>query len=877
MKSNSLLILAMAVLITAPAGWMGNGVIPRDPPRRGSSAVHDSGNFSLNIGDDGGYSGWDILEFPVSIDSLGGASFGIGLNQDTVDYGDRGDFDTVESLSLNDSWSHTNETSHCVFTGWPGQDLDYVNVTQRGFMNEYVANTSGHTGRWFVVDYIIDTDESIDSDLFAIQYMDVDLSPSEDEFQWDPDYNMVVTEYGQTYIGLAYFNDNSIKLNGHNAGAKNPLLLDSEEKIYNHMESPNNQTSSTTKQNWYMDLVARIPKSTFPGEAHVSFAIVVGKDMNDLRNGVEDARAGMGGSWSSDPPENWTKGEMGLEATYDGIFWPPDEIEVSYTPPGGGSPVNVDHAITGNRTISFTINTTEAIPTQGSLRYSIRSVDPMGTPTGVKQWGFDVDNQGPTVCLVTDIDSDSGWARGSFNVIATGSDPGGSGVKEVYIREGQDPYQEASSILIDTEGDDISVSAYSVDMIGNVGPVKVLEGLKNDGTPPSIDFFGTIPENVTEDTTNTITISAGVSDDLSGINHTRSEIRWGLNSATSAPIELEWDGSFLNGSVTTSWEAAQNNDLVLSIDLYDEAGNNIQSELTELVDPLNDPPEFNMVERTDPWQKDEFMIEFVGEDPDGDEVEFDLYYRVDDDDWIPMDPSIIRAVDRFNYWIGTPDLIYEGPIEVRATAGDGSVERVVPPINISIDTKPPALESGYSVSGWTNETVEVSFVSRDMGSGLDSYWMEIGDSPSVKVEEFSAVVGEEGVTPVTAHAVDLSGNRVDLELDSVRIDMTSPSIWGVESLPEDPIEDEDLRIDFRAADNHSGLKEIPNLSLHVGTPWLSPDEVREIGQGRFTALFTSPFSGSDASAFEIIIESEDLAGNGFTFMSGPIPIREDVT
>ena len=113
---------------------------------------------------------------------------------------------------------------------------------------------------------------------------------------------MAVAWEGTTFIGLSYFNYDTTALHGHNAGAMTSSVFDGEEAIFQHMESPNNQTTSATEQNWYMDLVVKVDDGTFTGSARFGFVIVVGTSMNDLRNGVDDAIYAMKGTWSETPP-----------------------------------------------------------------------------------------------------------------------------------------------------------------------------------------------------------------------------------------------------------------------------------------------------------------------------------------------------------------------------------------------------------------------------------------------------------------------------------------------------------------------------------------------------------------------------------------------
>ncbi|MGA1822966.1 MAG: hypothetical protein ACMUIG_10620, partial [Thermoplasmatota archaeon] len=677
-------------------------------------------------------------------------------------------------------------------------------------------DTPGFTGRWMVVDYTLNTDVIPSRDVLAIQMMDIDLSPDNDQFTYVPEYDMAVIHYGTTYIGLSYFNSIGPQLMGHNAGEMTSSVFDGEDAIYNHMSNPNNQSTSATRQNWYMDLVARVPRSSFPGEAHVSFVIVVGSSLNELRNAVEDAREGIRGKWESTPPEGWQRGHIDIVAEYRGIQWPLRDIQASQSRMFGGRDlVEVEFDITGEREITLHINTSQEIPDQGSLQYRISSVNPIGYFEGDNAWSIKADNTGPDILLQSDVDPGE-WGSGTVEVTAVPNDHGGSGTEFVYMSVNGGNYYQGSIVQITEDGDDMEVSAYAIDYLGQKGPTVRIAGIRNDGTPPVIESISTIPVNITEDSRITISIAVKARDPTSGLNHSTAEFRWGFDTATSAPADMSWNGSAFIGIITNSWDASQGRNLAVSVDVGDIAGNSITRDHIEYIDPVNDPPEYSMVSRSDPWQRDEILIEFIGEDPDGDLPHFDLMYSLSETGgYVDIDDSDIQKKSPILYTVRIPRIDHEGPIYIKGSASDGEAISQMDTIQVLIDRKAPKLIFDPPTTIWSHGLIW--FGSTDNGSGVDSEWIMIsGSGPDRKIEANYTHIDEDGIYNVSIFSRDLSGNVASHNLGVLKVDITAPEVVEVVLNPEEPVPGDDLEVHIHARDEMSGLSAQAKIIFTTG-------------------------------------------------------------
>ncbi|MCK5773404.1 MAG: hypothetical protein KAH57_06410, partial [Thermoplasmata archaeon] len=594
---------------------------------RGTFAQHDSGNFTVIIDDDGGSTGWDTLEFPIGQDRLSSAYFGLGTNTTAVDFGQRGDLVSKDSLTISTPGNGTDEEGYCSFNGFEGQDFENFNVTQRTFVNNYTGDTRGHTGRWMVVDYLVETNQTLSEPLYLIQMMDIDLgTPSNDNFIWDAPSNMAVAWEGTTFIGLSYFNYDTTALHGHNSGAMTSSVFDGEEAIFQHMESPNNQTTSATEQNWYMDLVVKVDDATFTGSARFGFVIVVGTSMNDLRNGVDDAIYAMKGTWSETPLVEWQKGVVDMEAFYQGPVFPRERISLYYTlsnVDGADFPI-INYG--PNNNILYVMDTTpDRFWWSGFTSGSLSSMNPWGYYDHGLSIRFHYDNKGPEVSIVHNSPAD-----GTLHLEVVADDHDGSGVASIVmvLDDGEgNVTQHVGSIMDHTVEGEFILSVAVADEVGNPGEGAASPLLINDATPPVIDSFS-LTGDITEKTTHTVPFLLEAHDVISGLDTGNATFTWGYGAPQSAPQPLIWDGERFQGSMTDDWNLTQGSMVSIYATVLDIVGHQATEELSEYVDPVNDPPEFTMSLASDPYENEFVGITFQGADPDGEGVGFEIQYNI---------------------------------------------------------------------------------------------------------------------------------------------------------------------------------------------------------------------------------------------------------
>jgi len=840
-------------------------------PARGTSGVHDAGNFTLTIDDDAGNSGWDTLEYPLSPsqDRLTNAYFGLGSDVDTVDFGKRGDLVTNASLTIDSPGNHTDEEGFCSFTGEPGQDFEDMDVVQRTFLNAHVFDRDGHTGRWLVVDYHLTSLAAYD-DIYVIQMMDVDLGPPGDDlFAYDNDTGIASIHEGSTYIGLSYFNNAGIGLHGHNAGELSPDIFNDEVKLFTHMASPNNQTTSATAQNWYMDIVVKVPKGTFPGEVHVAFAILVGETFPQLEEALGDARKGMASSWDCDLPADWARGSVPILASFAGPIFPPQDRWVQATPVIGGvpqTPVIVPHSIGPGRNISADLYTTSIMPDSGYISVIVQALDVWGYSVGMFMGSFDCDNKGPDITFTRP----EGWSDGYVDVQAEADDRGGSGTYTIFVSVNGDDYIEGSSGAIRTEGANNFANAFAIDNAGNTGPVFSSMGIKLDLTDPVVDLVALVPANVTEDTQGAVKVIASASDPLSGIDRSSARFRYGVGSPTGAWEEMPFKVDHFEGVIDLQWDALQDNDLSVEVVVGDVAGNQGTSAVSERIDPLNDDPDFEMLLTADEWETEEVLIRFNGSDPDGEATSFIIEYSTDDVVYHPAD-GLLDAISPFRFILDISGIEHEGLLHIRADATDHISSVPAGKGTITMDTVAPTISASISPSGnWSRTSRSLSILSSDGGSGVDEAYFSVNDTI---FEGSGLALNEDGWYNVTAFVRDRSGNTASQKLEPFGIDKTPPEVVLFDVSPGTIKEGDTITVSFNVRDIGSGWWLADPVIIHNGGTIPYSSKHTDYILGTVTASFegTGLLAGDQ---FSFRVSLEDWAGNNDTVIKGIYEIEK---
>jgi len=823
----------------------------------GTAGTHDAGNFTISIGDDGGDTTWNILEYPVGQDRLNTAYFGLGYNSSTVAFGDFHSWETVDQLLINRPGNYTDEEGFCRFKGYNGGGLDFINVTQRTFVNNYTQDTAGHTGRWLVVDYLIESALAVSGPLYTMQTMDLNLGdPSNDEFAWDGENRILCTKEGTTYIGLTYYQMAGPDYHGHNAGLWNPsVVYDSEETIFDSMGAPNNQTTSATQQNWYMDMVAKVPPGSFPGSARVSFAILVGNSMDQLVEAKEDAVTALRGAWSSDPPSGWNSGDVEVSAIYDGPLLPLTDITPSHTlVGGGGEPIHPEPTPMVDGSVSFTIDSAYASPDHGTIDYWMGSRNPWGYMDNSPRWGIDCDNSGPDITFTNNSPTAT-----VLQVDAEPDDRGGSGTDLVYMSLDGGEFLMRSTLTTEEESKNHTVSAYAVDYAGNRGPTVNLYDLMVDGSPPVIGEIGFEPSNITEDTSGPVGFSLTISDAISGVNLSSAEFSHGLDHASSEWVPLDHDGGLFTGQVEYDWNSYYSLNVVVEVRVKDKVGNDRVRSFEEYVDPINDPPTASMEVISGEWENHRIYLKFTGGDPDGDQLEFSVECSTDGVNFESYDLNNWDSPGH-SFWVAPGKTPYEGPFHIRGWVTDAEGTYLVGTEMTTVDTLAPRIEyTGEVPLGWTDNTTIGGITATETGSGVDARLFEgtSGDKRETFTQGHSRDF--EGIWDIRAYARDRAMNERYLDIGTFRWDLSPPSLWNLLITPGDHVVGNGLTVSFNFADNLSGLDRNRTLVRVSGEQGVvGPDELDH--EGTLTeAYFSDPFTKE--GVYNITISIQDILGH----------------
>jgi hypothetical protein len=200
-------------------------------------------------------------------------------------------------------------------------------------------------------------------------------------------------------------------------------------------------------------------------------------------------------------------------------------------------------------------------------------------------------------------------------------------------------------------------------------------------------------------------------------------------------------------------------------------------------------------------------------------------------------------------------------ITARGTDWAGNVESPPRSTTVAIDTTPPTI--GFTLSGtagaddWyrSSVTVSVSAVDASPSTGLNSTEYRIGSAP-FQLYTAPFVVSTEGITQVTARAIDRNGNMAT-STRAVRIDTTAPrtniAISGTPGLAgwyRSPV-----TVSLSAVDNASG----------VGAAGI----VYRINDGTFQP-YTSPFVVAAEGTTRITARATDRAGNVESALPSPL-------
>ncbi len=635
-----------------------------------------------------------------------------------------------------------------------------------------------------------------------------------------------------------------------------------------------------------MDLVAKVPGPDVSRGVHVSFAVVVGETIEELEEALFDAKAALTGFVQAPNTEGWRRvpGSMTLMLRYFGPYFPPRSFELtnrySTSMTGEFTPWMQDQFLDGGTGVDKTLTFMLDGSPSGRHQYNVTPINQWGFTDSPTVWEWKVDNQDPTTLLVRDDTA----PKGTLRVNAVANDGEYSGVNKIYMGLNDGPFEVMTTLSTTQQGTDLKVTAYATDMAGNKGPEKVLDHLTNDGIAPTIASMDMFPDDITEDTEGAVRFEVTANDAVSGLDLTSGRFRYGVGSPSSQWNTMSYQYGTFIGSIEMDWEAAQDRDLYLEVEIKDRSGNAGSKLLTEPIEPLNDPPVFSINILSPPWQRETLNIELIGSDPDGDPVSFIFYYSTSrDGQFLVFTTSSVKELDPTRYLLTLPAISYEGELFIKGEASDGINITPMKKVSTWMDREGPVLElTGPKIKEWYNVPRSIRISAMDAGSGVSStYFIVKKGSEERRVDGSELTISDEGVHSISAFATDGSGNSGKLDLGSLGMDLTPPIISNMAVTPTRPTIDNDVAVELTFFDGLSGPKSLAGkdlsalleVSLSVNGRSVKPQSLQVIPgtSDRARALFAKPFRTGD-ERFVIDANGHDMAGNNFRAISEPYEI-----
>ncbi len=255
--------------------------------------------------------------------------------------------------------------------------------------------------------------------------------------------------------------------------------------------------------------------------------------------------------------------------------------------------------------------------------------------------------------------------------------------------------------------------------------------------------------------------------------------------------------------------------------------------IKELIDPLNDPPEFSISLSGERWSSEDIGISLEGADPDGDDVTFSFDYKLGNGNWKDVPPTSLEETDPYHFLIDVPREDFEGLLQIQCTVDDGTDQVPLPVVSRDIDMKPPSIEvTGHPGTGWTTSKPRLKINSTDSGSGISIMGFMVekkGDFEFIPGNEIG--LNTEGQFNVTAMVEDKAGNTRSIALDPMRIDLHSPVISNITLPVKDKAPGDDLSIEFKVSDTlgFDLVKVVQDPSLYITSYILSGGTVLSTG------------------------------------------------
>lgn len=458
---------------------------------------------------------------------------------------------------------------------------------------------------------------------------------------------------------------------------------------------------------------------------------------------------------------------------------------------------------------------------------SARTLDRAGNISSVTTLDTEIDKTEPTPpSLAADRD---GWHNGDKIISLSHGQVGPSGVLKSQIQIDSGNWTDYAAPF--TVSDRVTIHGRTLDQAGNIGPSVTLDTQIDKISPdePTIEIAGGADW---QSTNKSITITHGVDEGGSGIKDTEYRVNGGNWAVYAGPLLVTDEGQAIEAR---TWDQAGNVSNVASADI--------------------------LIDKTPP------TIPSINIDPPGDtagNVELTITPGTDTASGVKVTEYKVGAASNWQSYTGPFSLTEEGEHQIfaRSTDNAGNISVIANEVAV-IDRTPPTAPSIMLSSGsFTAEDVQFT-ISGSTETRSFHYEYRIGNGSYVAGDQ--GEVALDGITVITARAVDAAGNISAETAKTVCIDKKDPVIQMSPSQrgwSADPI---NATIQYQ--DDGSGIN--PDRRYYKVTS--SPDEPSSWDLATSNNL---PVQLTDEGTWYIHAKVEDNVGNSAVSSSAAMHLQQ---
>ncbi|MNW24133.1 Endo-1,4-beta-xylanase A precursor [compost metagenome] len=456
-----------------------------------------------------------------------------------------------------------------------------------------------------------------------------------------------------------------------------------------------------------------------------------------------------------------------------------------------------------------------------------RTIDKAGNISAISSLDTQIDRSTPSAPTVTA--DHSGWYNGNKVITITNGQVGVSGIQKSLVQIDNGNWTDYTAPISVSER--VIVNARTLDHAGNMSAVASLD-TQIDKVPPQSPTFVLTGGAEWQSRNITIKITHGDDSGASEIKETQYRINAGNWETYTTPIIISEEGQTVYART------------------WDHAGNvSNEASLEAKIDKT--PPTSPIIEKN----------------PVGDaagNVEISILLGTDMMSGVKMTEYKLGDASGWQTYSGPITITEEGEHQIFARSTDFAGNRSIIANGMTvIDRTPPTVPSiSLSTNSYTQESVQFT-ISGSVDTRDFHYEYKLGNGSYVSGDQ--GEVTEDGITVITAHAVDAAGNVSAETSKKVRIDNTNPSIHISSS--QRGWSQEIIRATIQYQDHGSGINPDRRYYRVTSSPE-EPDSWELASSNSFQVNITQE------GTWYIHAKVEDIVGNSMVVSSSAMYLQQ---